>query len=50
MVYKTVSLWPDVFHPFTQPFSRAYITATNYQRLFTQVNTLHYKITNATIM
>ena len=46
MVYKIVSLRPDVFHPFTQRFSRTYITATNYHRLFTQVNTLHYKIIN----
>jgi hypothetical protein len=36
MVYKIISLWPDVFHPFTQPFSRAYITVTNYHKLFTQ--------------
>jgi len=46
MVYKIICLWLDVFHPFTQPFSWAYIAATNYHRLFTQVNTLHYKITN----
>jgi len=47
VVYKIISLWPDVFLPFTQPFSTTYITATNYQRLSTQqVNKLHYKITN----